>query len=49
MVFKLMGYDKDGIGHLIDTFENRADAEECLAQCAEGDDKHDPWEYFIEE
>lgn len=49
MVFKVIGYDSENVGHLIDTFENRQEAEECLTQCVEGDDKHDPWEYFIEE
>ena len=38
-------------GKLIDSlvFDTKADAELALLQCEEGDDKHDPCEYVIEE
>jgi len=38
-------------GTLIDSlvFDTKAEAELALLQCEEGDDKHDPCEYEIEE
>jgi hypothetical protein len=38
-------------GTLIDSlvFDTKAEAELGLTQCEEGDDKHDPCEYVIEE
>jgi len=30
------------------TFETREQAEQCLIKSIEGDDKSDPWDFFIE-
>lgn len=46
--FMVIGYDHEGIGHIIDTFKTENDAHKCLVKCAEGDDKYEPWEYYIE-
>ena len=46
--FLVVGYDHEGTGHIIDIFKSESDARECLVKCAEGDDKYEPWEYYIE-
>lgn len=47
-IYQIEVYDQDG--HLVETidgFETQEDAEACLLQCQEGDDKHDPMDYYI--
>ena len=46
--FQVVAYDESGEGDVVATFESLDKAEQCMLQCQEGDDKHDPCEYIIE-
>lgn len=46
--FQVVAYDEDGVEDVVATFESFDKAEQCMLQCIEGDDKHDPCEYYIE-
>lgn len=47
--FQVIGYSlKDGVEDVVATFELYDDAVRCLFNCEEGDDKHDPCEYYID-
>lgn len=47
--YQVIGYSiTDDTEDVIDTFEVYDDALKCLFKCQEGNDKHDPWEYYID-
>ena len=47
--FQVISYcERLGVEDVVDTFTTYEEAERCLFQCQEGDDKHDPCEYYID-
>ena len=47
--YVVMGYNTYGVCEEIKIHDTKAEAERTLQMCEEGDDKHAPMEYFIEE
>ena len=48
-IYAVVGYSEEGIGTEISRHETKEKAEIALIACQEGDDKNDPWSYFVEE
>jgi hypothetical protein len=47
--YVIVGYSAEGIGTEISRHDTKEKANIALIACQEGDDKSDPWQYFVEE